>query len=69
MPRIVKPEIPMPDDLAAALSVQARCFFDQLAPAPRRAFLVWITEAKRPETGAKRIAKAADQLAAGIKRS
>lgn len=68
-PRIVKPEIPMPDDLAAALSVQARCFFDQLAPAPRRAFLVWITEAKRPETRAKRIAKAADQLAAGIKRS
>ena len=67
--RVARPEIPMPDDLAAVLSTEARGFLDGLAPSHRREYLVWITEAKRPETRAKRIAEAAERLAAGLKRS
>jgi uncharacterized protein YdeI (YjbR/CyaY-like superfamily) len=58
-------EIPMQEDLAAALSSKARSFFDRLAPSRRYEYLEWITGAKRPETRAKRIAQAADLLAEG----
>lgn len=64
-----KPEIAMPDDLAGALSVGARAFFDSLTPAQRREYLEWIVEAKRPETRTKRIATAAEWLAEGKKRN
>lgn len=64
-----KPEIPMPDDFAAALSPGARATLDGLAPSHRREYLEWIVEAKRPETRAKRIAQAAEMLAEGKKRN
>jgi uncharacterized protein YdeI (YjbR/CyaY-like superfamily) len=59
----------MQDDLAAALSPAARTFFDGLAPGQRREYLEWITEAKRPETRAKRVAQAAEWLGEGKRRN
>jgi uncharacterized protein YdeI (YjbR/CyaY-like superfamily) len=60
-----KPQISMPDDLAAALSPQARKFLDGLAPSNRSEYLTWITGAKRPQTRARRIAQAAEWLGEG----
>jgi uncharacterized protein YdeI (YjbR/CyaY-like superfamily) len=60
-----KPEIAMPDDLAAALSPDARAFLDGLARSHRSEYLQWITGAKRAETRAKRIAQAAEWLGEG----
>jgi uncharacterized protein YdeI (YjbR/CyaY-like superfamily) len=62
-----KPEIAMPDDLAQALSTDARSYLDRLAPSYRREYLEWIVSAKRPETRARRIESAAAQLAEGRK--
>lgn len=53
-----KPEIPMPDDLAAALAENptAKAAFDGMAPSHKREYLEWITGAKRDATRAKRMA-------------
>ena len=64
-----KAEIAMPDDLATVLSPAARSYFDGLSPSHRHEYLEWITEAKRPETRAKRIVQASDWLAEGKKRN
>jgi uncharacterized protein YdeI (YjbR/CyaY-like superfamily) len=55
----------VPDDLAAALSANppARERWDAFSRSPRRAILDWISQAKRPETRARRIAEAADHAA------
>ena len=57
----------VPDDLAAALAAQpeAREQWDAFSRSPRRAILEWITQAKRPETRARRIAEAAEHAARG----
>ena len=70
-PKVAKPEIPMPDDFAAELGKLqgARERFDAMPPSHRREYLEWITEAKRPETRAKRIAQASEWIAAGKKRN
>jgi uncharacterized protein YdeI (YjbR/CyaY-like superfamily) len=70
-PKVTKAEIPMPDDFASALAKLqgARDKFDALAPSHRREYLEWITEAKRPETRAKRIAEAGEWIAEGKKRN
>jgi uncharacterized protein YdeI (YjbR/CyaY-like superfamily) len=70
-PKVTKAEIPMPDDFAAALAKLqgARERFDGWAPSHRREYLEWITEAKRPETRAKRIAEAGTWIAEGKKRN
>jgi uncharacterized protein YdeI (YjbR/CyaY-like superfamily) len=60
-----EPSISMPDDLAAALSPQARGFLDGLAPSNRKEYLAWITGAMRAETRARRIAQAAEWLDEG----
>ena len=60
-------EIPLPDDLAAALDDGARAFFDGLAPSHRKEWVRWVEEAKKPETRAARIAKTAESLRAGKK--
>lgn len=69
--RAAKPEIAVPDDFAAELARHqgARQSFDAMAPSHRRDYLEWITEAKRPETRAKRIATAAAWIAEGKKRN
>ena len=58
-------EIPLPDDLAAALDDGARAFFDGLAPSHRKEWVRWVEEAKKPETRAARVEKAAEALKAG----
>jgi uncharacterized protein YdeI (YjbR/CyaY-like superfamily) len=66
-----KPEIAMPGDFAAALatSAPAKVAFDGFSPSARREYLEWVTEAKRPETRAKRIAQAVEWIAEGKKRN
>ena len=55
----------VPDDLAAALVAipPARERWDAFSRSPRRAILDWISQAKRPETRARRIAEAAESAA------
>ena len=64
-------DIAMPDDFAAELArlQGARARFDGFARSHRREYLEWVTEAKRPETRAKRIAEASEWIAAGKKRN
>jgi len=66
-----KPEIPMPDDFAAALSAgsAAKDNFDRFAPSHRREYLEWITTAKAEATRAKRIGQAVEWIAEGKKRN
>jgi len=66
-----KAKIALPDDFATALAGNsgAKTMLDNLAPSHRREYLEWITEAKREETRAKRIAQAVEWLAEGKKRN
>lgn len=59
-------EVPVPDDLAAALDgAGARAAFDALAPSHRKEWVRWVTEAKRPETRERRVGETAGRVAAG----
>jgi hypothetical protein len=53
-------EVPVPDDLAAALDAVAGASraFAALPPSHRKEILVWINDAVRPDTRARRIARA-----------
>jgi len=55
----------VPDDLAAALDAHphAREHWDAFGRSPRRAVLVWLVQAKRPETRARRIVETAEHAA------
>ncbi len=66
-----KPALPVPADLAAALRKNAKAAktFADFSPSPRREYIEWITEAKRPETRAKRVATTVQWLATGRKRN
>jgi uncharacterized protein YdeI (YjbR/CyaY-like superfamily) len=66
-----KPQLAMPDDLAAALDADpaARAKFDAFAPGQRREYIEWVIEAKRPETRASRIAQTVAQAAEGKTRN
>jgi uncharacterized protein YdeI (YjbR/CyaY-like superfamily) len=66
-----KAPIAMPDDFSRALAGNpaAQAAFDAFAPSHRREYLEWITEAKREETRAKRIAQSIEWLAEGKKRN
>ena len=59
-PRVVE----VPDDLAAALAgdAEAAAAFERLAFTHRREYVIWITEAKKPETRARRVAGTLDKL-------
>lgn len=65
-----KAEIAMPGDFRSALDADPRAStaFDAFPPGARRDYLEWVTQAKRPETRAKRIATAAKWIAEGKKR-
>jgi uncharacterized protein YdeI (YjbR/CyaY-like superfamily) len=69
--KTVKAEIAMPEDLAAALAANltAQATFDGFPPGCRREYLEWITEAKRPETRAKRVDQAVAWMAEGKRRN
>ncbi len=61
----------MPDDLAAALAVDAEAarHFDGFSPAAKREYIEWIVEAKREATRASRIAQTVEWSAAGRTRN
>jgi uncharacterized protein YdeI (YjbR/CyaY-like superfamily) len=66
-----KPEAAVPSDLAAALKKnrKAAATFESFPPGHRREYVTWITEAKREETRAKRVAQAVEWLAEGKARN
>jgi uncharacterized protein YdeI (YjbR/CyaY-like superfamily) len=65
--RPVTPELP--GELETELRGHARAWatFEALAPSYRRLYVRWITEAKRPETRARRLAEAVGKLERGEK--
>lgn len=60
-------EFEMPPDLAEASAnePEARAFWDKLAPSAKKAHVTALTDAKTPETRARRVAKAVETLKAG----
>ncbi|PZU10144.1 YdeI/OmpD-associated family protein [Sphingomonas sp.] len=70
-PRAAKPDLPVPDDLAAALAADAgaQARFAGFAPGQRRDYIEWVIGAKRPKTRAKRIAETVARVARGIRRN
>jgi len=69
--RTPKPELPVPDDLAAALEQRpaAKAVFADFAPSYRRDYIEWITGAKREATRASRLAQAIEWIAEGKRRN
>ena len=63
--------LPVPADLAAALrkNKAAGATFARFRPSHRKEYIEWITEAKRDETRAKRLATTLEWLAAGKARN
>lgn len=66
-----KKELPVPGDLAAALKKNktAAKAFTGFSPSHRKEYIEWITEAKRPETRARRLATTLEWLAEGKSRN
>jgi hypothetical protein len=60
-------EVPVPDDLAAAMDDDARTAYERLAFTHRKEWVRWVEEAKKPETRAARIEKTVEGLRAGRK--
>ena len=69
--KTVKGELRVPEDLAAALAGNeaASATFAGFPPGSRREYVEWVTQAKRPETRAKRIAEAVEWMAEGKRRN
>lgn len=55
--RLTRPELPIPEELAAALrsAPEEDARFARLAPGCRREYIEWLTAAKRPETRTRRL--------------
>ena len=66
-----KAELPVPDDLTAALrkNAKARATFERFAPGYRRDYIEWIVEAKRDETRQRRVAQTVEWMAEGKSRN
>jgi uncharacterized protein YdeI (YjbR/CyaY-like superfamily) len=66
-----KTPLKIPDDLSAALKKNKRALavFEKFAPSHKREYIEWITEAKRDETRAKRLAQAVEWMAEGKPRN
>ena len=62
-------EVVVPPELARALrgNSEAASFFSDLAPGYRRDYCRWISDAKRPETRSRRLARTLEALQAGEK--
>lgn len=60
-------ELPLPADLKSALAANAKAAatFRNFAPSHRRAYLDWISDAKRPATRERRLHTTIDWLAEG----
>ncbi len=65
--RVPRPDLPMPEDLAAALKKDAKAAtgFDRLSPTCKREYVLWINGAKRPETRVQRVADTLTAVKAG----
>lgn len=61
----------VPEDLTAAFkkNAAARAAFERFSPSCKNEYLEWITEAKRPETRAKRVATAIEWMSEGKRRN
>jgi uncharacterized protein YdeI (YjbR/CyaY-like superfamily) len=70
-PAGAKEEIPVPEDMSAALAgnKKARATFEGFSPGHRREYLEWITEARTEATRQKRIGTAMEWLAEGKDRN
>ncbi|MDN5851884.1 MAG: YdeI/OmpD-associated family protein, partial [Actinomycetia bacterium] len=55
----------VPGDLAAAFTPAGRAHWDAFPRSARRAILVWLVQAKRPQTRSKRIADIAAKAEVG----
>ena len=55
----------MPADLEAAFDDEARAAFERMSYTHRKEYADWIEEARRPETRARRIAKAVEMIREG----
>lgn len=66
-----KPPLEVPPDLAAALkkNAKARQTFEGFSPTNRRDYVEWLTQAKRDETRARRLASTVEWLAEGKTRN
>jgi uncharacterized protein YdeI (YjbR/CyaY-like superfamily) len=66
-----KAPLKVPADLAAAFkrNGKAKKTFDAFSPSQRREYVEWLTEAKRPETRAQRLAQAIEWMAEGKPRN
>lgn len=66
-----RPADEIPADLAAALEndTRAAAVFDAFSPSHRREYIEWISEAKRAQTRAKRLAQTLEWLAQGKPRN
>ncbi|TZF83421.1 YdeI/OmpD-associated family protein [Cognatilysobacter lacus] len=69
--REIRPEAVVPDELRAALDAHpaAAATFASFPPGQRREYVDWITEAKRDDTRARRLAQAIEWLAEGKTRN
>jgi hypothetical protein len=54
--------VEVPGDVARAMSAAERRAFDAMSYSHRKEYVLWIEDAKKPETRARRIAKAIDKL-------
>jgi uncharacterized protein YdeI (YjbR/CyaY-like superfamily) len=66
-----RPDLPVPEELAAALaaSPKAQAVWDGFAPSHRREYSEWVGEAKRAETRAARVAQSVEWVAEGKQRN
>ena len=66
-----RPELAVPAELRAALDAEpkAAAAFDGFPPGCRREYVEWVSEAKRPETRARRVADAVQWMAQGKRRN
>ncbi len=69
--KAAKPAPKTPDDLAAALrkNKKALAVYETFSPSAKREYVDWLTEAKREETRAKRLAQAVEWIAEGKQRN
>ncbi len=70
-PRAAPRPLEVPEDFAAALrkNAAARQTFENFPPGKRNEYVVWLREAKRPETRAQRLATSITWLAEGKSRN
>jgi len=60
--------VEVPEDLAALMKKEKLLpFFEKLSYTHRKEYCRWITEAKKPETRARRLEKSVEMMRSGVK--